>query len=211
VRQIVPETEARETPAQTLVEPTPDNKGNTRERILDIALDLFTTQGYEKTSLREIAERLGYSKAAIYYHFASKEDILMALHFRMHEFGTEALSSIDQSAMSPATWAALMDQLIDQVLEHRALFVLHERNRAAVEQLHRERHDAAHDDLEARFREALTNPEIELRDRVRMSCAFGAILGGLVLVGNVFSDVPSPTLGGYLREAVDDLLGPRTS
>ncbi len=197
--------------AETPVDQAPDSHRDTRERILDIALDLFTSQGYEKTSLREIAERLGYSKAAIYYHFASKEDILMALHFRMHEFGSEALRSIEQSEMSPATWAALMDQLIDQVLEHRALCVLHERNRAAMERLHRERHDAAHDDLEARFRQALTNQEIALRDRVRMSCAFGAILGGLVLVGNVFSDVPSPTLGGYLREAVDDLLGPRKS
>jgi len=211
VEERAPETETKEAPSQRLAEPTSDNQGNTRERILDIALDLFTTQGYEKTSLREIAQRLGFSKAAIYYHFASKEDILMALHFRMHEFGSEALRSIEQSEMSPATWAGLMDQLIDQVLEHRALFVLHERNRAAMERLHRERHDAAHDDLEARFRQALTNQEIALRDRVRMSCAFGAILGGLVLVGNVFSDVPSPTLGGYLREAVDDLLGPRKS
>ncbi|HEX3981907.1 MAG TPA: helix-turn-helix domain-containing protein, partial [Acidimicrobiales bacterium] len=52
--------------------------GDTRERILDIALELFTTQGYDKTSLRQIAEQLGFSKAAIYYHFASKEDILLA-------------------------------------------------------------------------------------------------------------------------------------
>jgi AcrR family transcriptional regulator len=60
---------------------------STRERILDIALELFTEQGYERTSLRQIAERLGFSKAAIYYHFASKEDILMTLHLRLHEFG----------------------------------------------------------------------------------------------------------------------------
>ena len=60
---------------------------STKERILDIALELFTDQGYERTSLRQIAERLGFSKAAIYYHFASKDDILMALHLRLHEFG----------------------------------------------------------------------------------------------------------------------------
>ncbi len=67
------------------------SRPSTRERILDIALELFTEQGYDKTSLRQIAERLGFSKAAIYYHFASKEDILMALHMRLHEFGREAL------------------------------------------------------------------------------------------------------------------------
>ena len=57
---------------------------STRERILDVALDLFVEQGYDKTSLREIAEKMGFSKAALYYHFASKADILMGLHMRMH-------------------------------------------------------------------------------------------------------------------------------
>jgi len=202
---------SNDAPSATIAEPGLDSQGGTRERILDIALDLFTEQGYEKTSLREIAERLGFSKAAIYYHFASKEDILLALHLRLHQFGADALGTIDEANMSPTVWAALIGQLIGQILEHRALFVFHERNRAAVERLHRERHETEHDDLEARFREVLTNQEIALRDRVRMACAFGAIVGGLVLVGNVFSDVPSSTLGALLREAVDDLLNPRAS
>ncbi|WP_329104168.1 TetR/AcrR family transcriptional regulator [Micromonospora sp. NBC_01699] len=53
-----------------------DNTGNTRARIQAVALELFTEQGYEKTSLREIAERLGVTKAALYYHFKSKDDIV---------------------------------------------------------------------------------------------------------------------------------------
>ena len=56
------------------------DEGDTRERILDVALDLFIEQGYDKTSLRQIAEPLGFTQAAIYYHFAAKEDILVALH-----------------------------------------------------------------------------------------------------------------------------------
>jgi len=51
----------------------------TRTRILDIARELFTTQGYGSTSIAQIAERLGTSKAALYYHFKSKEEILDAL------------------------------------------------------------------------------------------------------------------------------------
>lgn len=50
--------------------------GGTRARIQAVALELFTEQGYEKTSLREIAERLGVTKAALYYHFKSKDDIV---------------------------------------------------------------------------------------------------------------------------------------
>lgn len=54
-------------------------RGNTRERIQEIALKLFTEKGYDKASLREIAEQLGVTKAALYYHFTSKEEILKAL------------------------------------------------------------------------------------------------------------------------------------
>ncbi|MFI9205739.1 TetR/AcrR family transcriptional regulator [Streptomyces sp. NPDC053048] len=54
-------------------------KSDTRERIQRTALALFVSRGYEKTSLREIAEELGVTKAALYYHFKTKEDILSAL------------------------------------------------------------------------------------------------------------------------------------
>ena len=51
----------------------------TRQRIQDVALDLFIERGYEATSLREIAEQLGVTKAALYYHFKTKEDIVASL------------------------------------------------------------------------------------------------------------------------------------
>jgi AcrR family transcriptional regulator len=54
-------------------------RGDTRQRIQDVALELFVDQGYEKTSLREIAERLDVTKAALYYHFKTKEDILISI------------------------------------------------------------------------------------------------------------------------------------
>jgi AcrR family transcriptional regulator len=54
-------------------------QADTRQRALDVALELFAEQGYEKTSLREIAERLNVTKAALYYHFASKEALLSAI------------------------------------------------------------------------------------------------------------------------------------
>jgi len=55
------------------------SRGNTRQRIQDVALELFAERGYEKTSLREIAEHLDVTKAALYYHFKSKEDIVISL------------------------------------------------------------------------------------------------------------------------------------
>ncbi|HET6501503.1 MAG TPA: TetR/AcrR family transcriptional regulator [Amycolatopsis sp.] len=54
-------------------------RSDTRERIQRVALDLFAEQGYQKTSLREIAEKLDVTKAALYYHFKTKEDIISSL------------------------------------------------------------------------------------------------------------------------------------
>ena len=65
----------------------------TRERILEVALDLFNRKGYAETSMREIAAPLGISKAALYYHFPGKADIMLELHLRMHRLA-EALHDI---------------------------------------------------------------------------------------------------------------------
>jgi AcrR family transcriptional regulator len=53
--------------------------GGTRQKIQQVALALFAEQGYDKTSLREIAERLDVTKAALYYHFRTKDDILASV------------------------------------------------------------------------------------------------------------------------------------
>lgn len=187
-------------------------EGSTRERILDVALDLFIEKGFDKTSLREIAERLGFSKAALYYHFASKDDIFLALHHRLHEFGHRAIEELGQVPAGPESWGRLLEHLVDDMLDNRKIFVMHERNRAAFEHLHDQDHDDSHDDLQEQMRRVLADGSVPLRTRVRLACAIGALMTGLVLSGEVFEDVPSGTLGGLLREVVRDLLGhePRT-
>ena len=54
-------------------------KGNTKQEILNVALDLFSTKGYEATSVSQIVEAVGIRKASLYSHFASKHEILEAL------------------------------------------------------------------------------------------------------------------------------------
>ena len=50
---------------------------NTKERIFDVSLDLFSKKGYDSVSLREIAYSVGIKKSSIYSHYSSKEAILM--------------------------------------------------------------------------------------------------------------------------------------
>jgi AcrR family transcriptional regulator len=179
---------------------------STRERILNVALDLFTEKGFDGASLREVAERLGVTKAAIYYHFASKDDILMALHMRLHEFGREALQQIADQPVSLEQWGALLDDLVDQMLTHRKIFLMHERNQAALEKLHGKEHDAEHDDIQNAFRRVLADPDVPVVDRVRMASAFGAVFAGLFMAGDAFAAVPDDELGELLRNVVHDVL-----
>ena len=63
----------------------PRDGSATRSRILATALRMFVEQGYDKTSLREVADEVGVTKAALYYHFKTKDDIARAA---LAEFGT---------------------------------------------------------------------------------------------------------------------------
>jgi AcrR family transcriptional regulator len=186
--------------------PHPDAKVDTRQRILDVALDLFTEQGYDGTSLRQIAEQLSITKAAIYYYFESKEDILMALHMRLHEFGREALLIIGETPVTLELWEQLLDQILGQMMSQRKIFLMHERNQAVLEKLHREDHEAEHEDIQNQFRRVLNDAGVPLRDRVRMAASFGVVFSSLFLAGDAFESTTEEELGVMLREILHDVL-----
>ena len=54
-------------------------KGSTKQKILEAALELFSVQGYEATSISQLAEAVGIRKASLYSHFENKQAILDAL------------------------------------------------------------------------------------------------------------------------------------
>lgn len=66
---------------------------DTRAEIRAAALDLFAERGIDATSLREIAERIGVTKAALYYHYASKDallaDLVDPMFVELRELGDE--------------------------------------------------------------------------------------------------------------------------
>jgi AcrR family transcriptional regulator len=184
---------------------------STRERILDVALDLFTDQGFDGTSMREIAARLHISKPAIYHHFASKEEILMALHMRLHEFGKAALTRLAGQTVTLQVWGSLLNELLDQMVAQRKIFLMHERNQAALEKLHRKDHDDEHDDIQQRVRQALADPSLPLRDRVRMACSLGVVFGGVFMAGDAFENVSDAEFSSLVRDAIRDVVADRSA
>lgn len=70
---------------------------DTRQRILQIATELFREHGYAGTSIRDIADGLGMTKAALYYHFTCKDDVLEALVAPTIEAIEEFIENAEQS------------------------------------------------------------------------------------------------------------------
>jgi AcrR family transcriptional regulator len=71
---------------------------HTRDLLLDAAEGIFAAKGFEGASLDEIADTAGYTRGAIYKHFANKEDLFMAVNQRFNErFLTGFLDLIDPS------------------------------------------------------------------------------------------------------------------
>lgn len=63
---------------------TKEEAQETRQNILDAAIDVFTSHGVASASLNEIAARAGVTRGAIYWHFKNKLDIFAALQEQLH-------------------------------------------------------------------------------------------------------------------------------
>lgn len=71
----------------------------TRAKLIDAALKLFSTSGYEHATVDDISHEAGYSKGAYYFHFSTKDDILMELLRMWTEDRTRVLASMEGEAL----------------------------------------------------------------------------------------------------------------
>ena len=109
-----------------------------REKILNTATQLFIQKGSEKTSMQDIAQTAGISKGAIYHHFKSKDEIVLAVIRSRQELmeeemkqwfkatenltGREQLQAILKSNLESQT-ARAIDGIVDEY-EQDAGFIL---------------------------------------------------------------------------------------
>ncbi len=83
-----------------------------RSQIIDVAERLFSKQGYEQTTLDDLAAEIGFTKPAIYYYFDSKDTILFEIHDRIVRKALEGLERIE------ANHDSATDRLMAALLAH---------------------------------------------------------------------------------------------
>ena len=100
----------------------------TRARILASALSLFSKKGYAHTTLTDVAARLGMTKGAVYWHFASKEALLLALVDEMQEKVARQIARLmPEDELTFTAVAEMMTRNAGEILEdakRRAFFLL---------------------------------------------------------------------------------------
>jgi len=161
------------------------SRRGTRARIQAVAIEMFTEHGYDKTSLREIAEALGVTKAALYYHFKSKDDIIRSLLEDYFGRIDALVSWAETEPAGPARRAEILRRYVAIVQEGEPAFRMLHQNQAAIQSLGGSKNTGQ------LFRERLgplirllTGPNPGLEDRLRAAMA----LGGISMGWMVFSE-----------------------
>jgi AcrR family transcriptional regulator len=186
---------------------------NPRERVRDTkteihraAVELFSTQGYEKTSLREIAEQVGITKASLYYHYSSKQDLLRAIVGTFLDDISRVLGLVEELPWSPETERELLGAYVDVVVQHRSTGPTLLRDIAAVLA-------AFGDDLDKliaqsrRFQLWLAGPDPTPADRLRAAAAVETV--GAAMSVELELGVTDEEIRAVLLEAATAILSRR--
>jgi AcrR family transcriptional regulator len=178
----------------------------TRQRILDVALALFAERGYDATSMREIAERVGFTKAALYYHFDSKADIVRSM---LVETEQRVAGLVDWARAQPRTPVLRREVLLrwSDILQAHGLsafrFVV--ANRQVVDELSPDRHGGMHECL-VELCAVLAPPGASVDDQLRTRLALMSISMGGLAGADIDAD-ESEILAAARRLALDLLPG----
>ena len=173
---------------------------DTRQRIQSVALELFAEQGYDKTSLREIAERLGVTKAALYYHFKSKEDIVASLVEDYFGQMDDLIAWGKTLPRTPQSRAQVLDRYYRIVADGSGVFRMLQHNQASVNSL---AHAKNRSELFRTHMDALvgllTEPDAPLAAQLRAAVALASVSFGCMFYADRADDP------AQLRDVVLDI------
>ena len=154
----------------------------TRARIQAVALTLFATRGYARTSLQEIATALDVTKAALYFYFPAKAQLLHSLADPLLDGVHTLLDAYTDGPLTAQAQRKLVCALTDLLLAHRPVLAWLARDLTAMAQPGIGERIAAN---LAHLRRLLAGADASLAGQVRVAAAVGALMRPLVAL-----DVP---------------------
>jgi AcrR family transcriptional regulator len=178
---------------------------DTRTRLLDTALNLFAERGVEGTSLQMIADELGVTKAAVYYHFKTKDEIVEAVVAPL----LVELNRVVDEASTRRTRGAQIDHglagFVDLIVHHRTLFGLLARDPGITYAVGRSVRATMAGDVRTKLNTMFIGPDPTPADTITVY----ALLRGLALAGGdpAHARLDDDTLRRHLLEAGRRLLG----
>ncbi len=178
---------------------------DTRARLLDTALKLFSDHGMEGTSLQMIADALGVTKAAVYYHFKTKDEIVEAIVGppvrELDQILDEALTKRGRSARIDHA----LQGLVDLVVRYRALFGLVNSDPGVRRVVKMTSEAARVDDVKTKMQTVLAGAAPNLADAIAVHVVFA----GLSIVGGdpAYAGIDDDTLRQHLLDVGRRLLG----
>jgi AcrR family transcriptional regulator len=153
--------------------PAASRAGSTKQRILAISRDLFARQGFTGTTIADIANELGTTTAALYYHFPSKADILRGL---LAEPMVAYARILDSMQTGQPSAAELLDAFIDLAGDSRELAVIIDRDPAVLAMIE-EFLPMTSEQMTEQVVDALAGPDADPAALIRAHAAFAVIKG----------------------------------
>jgi len=178
---------------------------DTRSRLLDVALTLFSKHGIEGTSMQMIADELGVTKAALYYHFKSKDEITEAVALpAVHELD----QILDEARTKRSRGAQIEHALggfVDLIVRKRTLIRLFNSDPGLQRLVNRTLQAPKDEDLRTKLRKVFAGADPTLADAILVH----VMSAGLAMAGGApeFAAIDDDTLRQHLLDLGRRLLG----
>jgi AcrR family transcriptional regulator len=185
---------------------TADRMAETRQQVLQAAIEVFAAEGYHETDVQVIADRAGVGKGTVYRHFGDKEKLFLAaakhaLEQMSQSIGREMHSDqgtvdyLRNMAVGCARYYAAHPEAVELIVQERAVF------RKSTTPTHRLRHSEGQQEVEKELRRGIERGELRPIDVRATFEAFGDLLFGCIF-NSCVSGEPS-TLVSRVQHAMD--------
>ena len=185
---------------QVAARDTPTMEG----RIVDAAVELFTTNGIDATSLQMIADALGVTKGAVYYHFKTKHEIVLAVSADSFD-ALEAVVAEAETIESVTSRARALERLVPRIVglavESRSVFSKLRFDPVMVRLM---ADDARYKDLLGRLDRLLSGDAPDPETRVRTAAAISALAG--TPVHHLVADLDDAALRTHLTAVLEEIV-----